>query len=138
MSYGRIYAEASRFSISRTGYEVRTAPRTPDYMAVDSSFPAALRLLQSGVLLGVQTYNIATVFYGTTYAAPPFVELYLYNRSIQRTEQNVNIEVVNQGTHTYGSAFFLRQYTDRFTFNGFGSTVETNPGRDFIYFVYPP
>jgi hypothetical protein len=141
MSYGRIYADASRFSISRVGYEVRTAPRTPDYMAVDSSFPQVTRLLHSGILFNLTYDAINTVFYGTTYATPPFVEIYPYNYGLSRSEQQINFELNTDGQRTYGTDFAINQRVDRFTFNGvllLPSGGYARVPRDFIYFVYPP
>jgi hypothetical protein len=140
MSLGRIYGDASRFSISRPGYDVRFVPRTPDYMAIDSSFAQSLRLLMSGVLFGVAATSSPTVFYGTTYATPPFVELYPYNAGISRIEQQINYQQSGGGSAVFGTNININQQANRFSFNpsivGPSGGYESVP-RDWIYFVYP-
>jgi hypothetical protein len=141
MTIGRIYGDANRFSISRPGYDVLTAPRTPDYMAVDSSFPASIRLLHSGVLFNLTYDAVNTVFYGTTYATPPFVEIYPYNYAASQSQQQINFELNTDGQRTYGTDFAINQRVDRFTFNGvllLPSGGYARVPRDFIYFVYSP
>lgn len=135
MTIGRIYGDANRFSISRPGYDVLGVPRTPDYMAVDSSFPSPVRLLKSGILFGASAAVMAYVNYDETYPVPPFVELYAYNYGLSRSEQIVNFEL-GSGAKSYGNMITITQQTHRFGFNcadamGYGAIV-----RDWIYFVY--
>jgi hypothetical protein len=141
MTIGRIYGDANRFSISRPGRDVLSVPRTPDYMAVDSSFPRAVRLLHSSIVYGVTSELAQTVLYGVNYPVPPFVEVYAYNGGLQRSEQ---VLIMGRGAgqpRAFTQPVSINMYTDRFTFRTTDATAEGNyayQARDWIYFVYPP
>jgi hypothetical protein len=58
----RVLGNADRFSISRQGIDVRTAPRTSDWMALDSAIPVE-RFLASGYVLNATTLTFPPVSY---------------------------------------------------------------------------
>lgn len=71
----RILITPTRVAISKPGYDVKTAPVSTDYLAVDSSFGMPLRVLLAGVRFGISiiSFTNSPVNYGTTYSIIPKV-----------------------------------------------------------------
>lgn len=75
MGTNRILLSATRVAMSRPGFDVLTAPITPAYLAMDSSFGVPERPLVFGFVFGVSSGQLFTPSWPTTYPAPPGVLL---------------------------------------------------------------
>lgn len=136
----RIYIDANRVSISRPGYDAVTAPRTSDYMALDSSLDIERPLL-AGLLTGLPINNLSFIYYPTTYATPPAVEVYEWLGGAVMRKQTI-LKWTGTGSTTMsvytpfyvicGTAWFaIRQPGGGFVDSGYISTP-----RNWAYIVW--
>jgi len=135
----RILISASRVAVSRPGYDVINPPaKTPDYLAVDSSFAPPLRLCAAGVLYGVQLAVPVTVSFGTTFSSYPHVLTLPFSPGSGYTTM-INLYML------YNSIAYVNPYQIQITKTYFrigqsqtqNNTWNTNV-YDWIYYVFAP
>lgn len=137
MQLGRVIVRPDRVSVTRPGYDVRYAPRTPDYMAVDSSFPASQRLRMSGVVWNASARSQITIGYGTSYPDIPVVEL--VPMSGNRSILPMVIGDSAQTRTTRSQPYLIGMYRDRFTFMiQNGNSVWADYVFNWVYYVWGP
>jgi hypothetical protein len=139
----RILLSPNRVSISRPGYDVVSPPAfTTDYLAIDSGFPQATRLYQSGVLynLSIQAFSTTFVSFGKTFASYPFVTITPFIPGSPASSINLLYMKFDPGSpDLYHTPYNIQVFKDRFRLGP--TTSDTSYAavlRNWIYFVFAP
>jgi hypothetical protein len=133
----RILISANRVAVSRPGYDVVNPPAiSNDYLAVDSSFPAALRLATSGFIYGTPLTSFPTMYFGTPFARAPWIY-------IRPCSGNVLYDLyqvwVGGNPDTYSSPYTMQIFADRWRIGPALSTADINTVPfNWYYAVFAP
>lgn len=138
----RILLSAARVSISRPGYDVVSPPAfTSDYLSIDSGFPQATRLYQSGTRLGlsITSFFNSPVAFGTTFSSYPFVMVMPFDPGNPSVLHGLYMKFVAGTPDVYSNPYQVQIFKDRFRIGPATNDASYNSvSRDWIYFVFAP
>ncbi|MDI2110301.1 MULTISPECIES: hypothetical protein [Bradyrhizobium] len=113
----RIYIDASRVTVSKPGYDAQFPPAVDyKYLALDSRLNQG-RPLEIGILPSYSFLVSGKVFYSTTYATPPGVDIVAYgvNSSLATYQQSLVMRDVSGSNAIQRVPFAVLCETNGFT-----------------------